>query len=57
MGISYNIADGGSSGMYGRKLSEKTRKNMSYAHKGLFINGPLSRTILQYALDGSFIKK
>lgn len=30
---------------------------MSESHKGMFINGPCSKTIIQYSINGEFIKE
>ena len=43
----------------GKKVSEETRKKIGEAHKGLHLGGksPQARKILQYDLDGNFIKE
>lgn len=43
----------------GRKASEETKRKIGEAHKGLHLGGksPQARKILQYDLDGNFIKE
>lgn len=43
----------------GRKVSEETRQNLSKARKGkcMGVDNPRSKKILQYDLDGNFIKE
>ena len=50
----YNVTPGGPSVMYGRKHSEKSRRKMSEALKG--VNHPRARRINQYTKDGQLIK-
>ena len=44
---------GKTSGMKGKKLSEETRKKLSEKH----INGKKSKVVLQYDLNGNFVKE
>lgn len=43
--------------MYGKHHSDKTRKKMSEAQKGKHINGKCSKPVLQYDLNGNFVKE
>lgn len=54
----YNISEGGD-GYTGShpKASEATKKRMSEAHKGMFLNGPCAKGVIQYDLDGNIIKE
>ena len=53
----YNILNGGNTGRSGLKHSIDTKRKMSESHKNMFLNGPCSKPILQYDLNGNLIKE
>lgn len=54
----YNISAGGDGYTGSRpKPSVDTKAKMSESHKGMFVNGPCSKTIVQYSINGEFIKE
>lgn len=54
----YNISKGGdgNTGVH-PKPSVNTKRKMSDSHKGMFLNGYCSKSVNQYAKDGTFIKE
>lgn len=53
----YNNSEGGESGRLGTKWTIESKLKSSKSHFRMFLNGPCSKTILQYDLNENLIKE